>query len=61
MPSRAALEDLINVALTILVRSFEVLKSLLEVLDVRFELRCLARQPLVDFSCRAENKPANET
>ena len=52
-------EDLIDMLPAVLVCRLKILKLLAQVLNVRFELRCLRRQSLVNFSHRAEHKPAN--
>lgn len=56
----STVEDLIDVLSTVFIRSLEILKLLLKVLNIRFEARRLGRQPLIDLSDRAENKPANK-
>jgi len=58
MPSRAALEDLINVLAAVLVRRLQVQQLLAQILDLRSQLRRLGAQPLVHVADRAEHKPA---
>ena len=42
----------------ILMRRLKVLEFLSQILNIRFQLRCLGRQPVVHFGYRAEHKPA---
>ena len=56
----SAFEYLVDVVAAILVRRLEILEFLSQIFNVRFQLRCLARQPPVDLGYGAENKPTND-
>lgn len=51
------LENLIDVLPTVLMRHLQVMELLVQIRDVRLELRRLGREPLLHIRRRAEHKP----
>lgn len=61
-PSRfpTRLDDLVNMLPTILMRRLQVVQLLVEIGDIRFQLRRLGREPLLHVVRGTEHEPASQ-